>query len=931
MINHRFAVVFVLALLPRPATPQEGSKKIAIIGLRAEEPDVPKEIEGIGLLYREVVRQAVLIAGREGLGLPTRDQALREGLPDGPGTLSLHVKATRTQKLQLSLTQGEDQARKTIWEKTLDRPPSSPCPVRGLVPLIEPLSRGEIVEALRKAGFEGTAVKMAGDQPVPEEAERRLGELTFTEPYAALRILHAACRETGESPARLGALVRAYANLGQLTRGFWNASPKAFAARSLLYADRLLAAAPATRSARWHRAYACTMAGLYRFALEDLEAASGIADSKEVPPPWVAWLTSCCKSEIPILAPGSSAEERALQSFLSYLVVEACGSPAYERRCVLEALKANPDSYRLIDAWCEIGGISNLHQATVTGPGILGASLYRRLEKQAELPKRVREAMRPFDGAGSEFAIRTLVCKELIDSVEPIEPSFTLLGRMIEETSFLQTYRRGDFMRYHWGVPCDEFLKETLPLVKDHPYSALIRSYGLDRDRQPREWAAIFEKMKVVDATEKLEPLSQATWNLAPQNPVGRMIWESMWRHLDATGPDLGWVLRRVSGEGPPQRQKFAGLLIQVSPYSPAAIAELVQLDWVKMAPRALDLEKVLSRQPTVLHALGAKYHELKLAEDAERCFKKEIELAPSLDASRALAEVYRDEGNITKWQKTLEAFLEGEDVGLQHAQVRVELSQHFMKAKEFAKAEPYAAAAAQTWAAWAMENARDCYEGLQKWKEAELWQRRTSERYDEERMEWFFWCKRHQKGDVAAAQDLAMQQLLDVQPRATPGDFQRFGIFYSLCGKPREALSAFRKSLEATNNPWDGLHVALLAMSLKDAELRDSTLQRVIEKGGEFEKAKGDPGLEIELAKQFRDLLELGEGASPNAGIFEAILDRASHAGHRANAAYFMGRFLELQHLPAQAKPYYEDCLKTGQSLKWNYLLSKDALGKTF
>ena len=60
-----------------------------------------------------------------------------------------------------------------------------------------------------------------------------IDEFNFFSQMAVLRKVHALQRTTGESPQTLAALVRAYANLGQLTKFHWNRPHKAFAARPL--------------------------------------------------------------------------------------------------------------------------------------------------------------------------------------------------------------------------------------------------------------------------------------------------------------------------------------------------------------------------------------------------------------------------------------------------------------------------------------------------------------------------------------------------------------------------------------------------------------------------------------------------------------------------------------------------------------------------
>ncbi len=105
-----------------------------------------------------------------------------------------------------------------------------------------------------------------------------LRELNFFSQFSAIRQLHAIARSSGESPQMLGALVRGYANLGQLTNFHWNATHKVCKARALLYAQRLVRLDHASASALWHRAYAEALVGLHTAALADLKAARELAD-----------------------------------------------------------------------------------------------------------------------------------------------------------------------------------------------------------------------------------------------------------------------------------------------------------------------------------------------------------------------------------------------------------------------------------------------------------------------------------------------------------------------------------------------------------------------------------------------------------------------------------------------------------------------------
>src|SRR5207249_12137163 len=109
--------------------------------------------------------------------------------------------------------------------------------------------------------------------PLPEGVDEALSEMVFSRQFEALRTCHEAMHRDGESPALLGALVRAYANLGILTSFQWNSFDKVFAVRSMLYAERMTARQPRSPFALWHRAYARALAGVHATAIADLEEA----------------------------------------------------------------------------------------------------------------------------------------------------------------------------------------------------------------------------------------------------------------------------------------------------------------------------------------------------------------------------------------------------------------------------------------------------------------------------------------------------------------------------------------------------------------------------------------------------------------------------------------------------------------------------------
>ena len=88
-----------------------------------------------------------------------------------------------------------------------------------------------------------------------------------------------------------------------------------------------------------------------------------------------------------------------------------------------------------------------------------------------------------------------------------------------------------------------------------------------------------------------------------------------------------------------------------------------------------------------------------------ERWHSRYMELSPDLWASQTLAANYKAQGKIDRWLETLERFLANvEDLGLDHARVRVDIADYYMGLKQWDKARALRGSAAQTWAEWAME-----------------------------------------------------------------------------------------------------------------------------------------------------------------------------------------------------------------------------------
>ena len=208
-----------------------------------------------GLLMQEILRQSVLIAARDELGLQTRDGHLREWRGNVPLEFAQEM-AFGPADVRLMDKPGSQVA---VWFHSY--PVDWITDYSALVENAESMSRTEFVAVIEKDGWTGAPNDAKESGPAPADAENLLAEMEQLSQLAAVREAHALIHTDGESLDRLGVLVRGYANLGQLTRFQWSQEYSVFQARSLLYAQRMVVAHPESPVPLWHRAYARAMAG----------------------------------------------------------------------------------------------------------------------------------------------------------------------------------------------------------------------------------------------------------------------------------------------------------------------------------------------------------------------------------------------------------------------------------------------------------------------------------------------------------------------------------------------------------------------------------------------------------------------------------------------------------------------------------------------
>jgi len=862
------------------------------------------------LLERELVRQAVLIAARDELGLQTRDEVLDEVAPPAgeaePIELSTYYGQTRG---RIMIRKGEGEKAETLVAKELPPVPDGYDYPAEIAKIAESLSRTKFVEMLKQLGLAGEPNKVRAEAPPPADFEEKMSRLGIVDHFAAVRALHDAIRTDGESPERLEALARAYARLGALTCYQWSARSRIFQARAMLYAERLVARDPESIRPLWNRAFVRAVLGLHALALNDLRAAELRAEKAKSPaarPDWVDMIDVCARFDLARLkaVKGPSAPLAAL---LLMSALEYPGGSELFMDAGKAVVEAHPECARAIDALGVHGPINIEHQTTVLGIQSFDAHLPLRLKEVEDLPAAIRDALDDDDADGP--ALIAALDEAGRPSVDVGEPPWGGLAHLARDAYFSAVWRRLSFMKHTWGVPVDEFWLQVRHLVDDHRLRPFLEIVADPEDGIPA-FLAMAEKFDASDLEMVELDLINAMRRL--NVPGAESLWGVAIEHGSHLYRDLAWATEATSNEETGRKLPYARYLLAASPHAPFAMGVLVQYDWDRVQDRVDDWKAKAGDAPAFLDGLGAKYMELERYDEAADVLSRRVKRSPDFGAYTRLAACQLARGDRDQWRAVLDDYLnKTEDTGLGHARVRVEIAQWLMDQGRPAEAKEYAETAAETWAAWAMLRAAEVNEELKDWEGAELWYRRTSERYPNTSPgSWYRFCLRTGRGDLDEAR--AFVESMATGPNAIVSDFMFNGYFYVSIKEPRRALASFEEAYRAERLLYNGLQAMLAADELGDKTRRDEILTELC---AEFESAEP---LGTELCRFFRDFLAKGDD---KAALDDAALNKilaASPADGRGSLEYLLGVFLRNRGRTDEALKYFRICAESRTSANW-------------
>lgn len=867
------------------------------------------------LLGRELIRQAFLIAARDELGLVTRDEFLDDAPIPKDAADRLEISSSSRAFLGRMLVRQADKPAEKLLLKEFSSIPDGWTEPQELSHVLGPMSRTEIVEVLRKVGLTGKPKAFRVQAPVPRGVEEALRGLDLVDTFNAVRALHEAMRTDGESPERLGALARAYANLAALTCHQWSAAHRAFNARAFLYAERLEAKEKERQDsnrARWHWAYVLAMAGIEEGATEKVKSAEhlrkqGLGGVK-IRPEWMEPIDAYVNHDGPRLA----AVKGPFAKLARFLAMVSNEFPWGRRRSVegaMALLEVAPECDRGYDVLSLGGMLGERRYASEAGPEAFGERIPARLAAAKDLPETVRKALKD---RRDEPGVLAALAKAGELGADRGEPSWGVLARLVRDARYMYVLRRMTFMFSDWGVPVAEYWAEVRGLVAGHRYEPYLLFFA-DREAGVEALQAFAARADWSDLELTQRQLLDLLQSL--KAPGVTDVWGFAVGHGSLSSRDLSLAVSMISnGIG------YAREFVEVCPKSPYAAAVLMELDWGTAEPRLEGWKKTFADAPVFVDALAGHYQNADQFNLAIPLWEKYIKLSSDAYGYKNLAICKRATGDEAGWKTIMDRYLaETEALGLNHAEVQVQIAEFLLSKDKAAEAKPYADAAAETWAGWAMHCAGKVDEALKNWKSAEQWFQRTSERYPNVSWdEWLLFCMRTGRGDAREARALAAAAVKDPSLRGV--DQFYIGCFLWTTGRGREALDKFESLVDDQCGDVLAFAIAALADEIGDKPRRDAMLQRLVAGGPNL------PPAAQALARAFVDSLAGGGEAPADLKAIDAAIEKVPVQG-RGFFNFYAYRFLKARGREAEARPYLERCEKTPPIDRWCRAMADEAL----
>jgi tetratricopeptide (TPR) repeat protein len=915
---------------------------------RLEQAEMPPT-----LLLREVARQAFLIAARDECGLATRDATLREAVPtvESPQALSFelysaYVKSKKNYDVQYVLSRLKNGGNEEVWRQAFPADINNPERTVRLTTAAEELSRTVFKDLLKQAENVKTVPAGRASAEVPAEARRSLWEWNEIAVFGAVRRIHAEIREKGESPELLGGLSIGYANLASLTEYYYSPAHKAFCARALLYAERLVHQYGGSSLSLWHRAYVRALVGLHNQAERDVDAARALEAGRPAPslPFWTEIIESFSHGKMAqMLERGKSVEGRRLARYLNFQAVTYEYLTDATIKVASPVVEEVPDCFRALDAMCDSQKIGILQAITWRAFPLLSKCLHERLGAvygfPAALGKKLSDRKPLNADAGldekaieDEIGYRTQLVADLNDETaagrDQSEPSLAVLGQIIQEIEFKGVIRRLELEGTVWAVQTEPTILTYHPLCEHHRYAAYLDVFSTAKEDKEKAARELFEKIDPTELSSTEAGLVIRIYHLDKVRGA-RFHTIAAW-HLDPVFPDemIGlWMGMGGKPDARPINHDYMKMIWRTSSRIPVAYAIQIRRHWSQAEEFAGAAEKQFADDSNVLNALVERYLSLKRFDDAERCARQRVKAVPDYSGYEMLAGIYKQKGDMARWKETLEKSLELPEMGLEHASVQDKIARYHMDRKEWKDAVIYADRAAESYSEWSMETAAQCHEKLGEWKRAEAFWRAISERYANSSMKWLLWCQRVGHGDAEAAAACARAHFESLGTSIYWDTKEQIAFFYLLTNEPEKSLVVFSQTFKESKTVYDAMHAAIAADNAKKPAERDEWFAKIKKADPKANPAEPRTALYQQFVDQLQKSLPPGSVSDLDFKKIDGIISESAKVDSTANLEYFVGMFLKNRGDATRAQAYLIRAAQSPHIYKLNHVLACQTL----
>lgn len=787
-----------------------------------------------GLVTREIVRQAVLIAGRDELGLQTRDVVLGEQFPDSiygtPSLFKVLPKIHRDGSVHVTLFRKPPESPEILWRHS-----STYLLTRALESLtteMELQSRTSLPEAISKAGLAGKPTPFRESGATPGEIENALNEMTVSAQFHAVRSLHALIRKEGASPQRLSALARGYSHLGLLTEVHFNSAQAAYKARALLYAERALRHWPDAPDSYWTRGYVRTVVGMHAAGLRDFETANQLAEKLSIKdaPTWSRWAKLAASGDSELHEVGPDERGVSIARVLALVQIEQFRRDEVTLPALERLLESTPDCFRGIDYFSHLNGLANRNMGVRTTDPMIRGKLYDRLASWDDLPtdsaKVIAKADR-FDRA-SEQEARIELIKNLhaagLPENDTGELSWSALASLIEEVTFNQVRREVELFAVAYGAPADEIRKQREPLISKPEYKLVLQLYADDPVEQHE---AIEPLMKAVDRVIFSWRHFDIASRLGDIGQGGKKLelYRLVDAHLDPVLSDL-CVLTYLNQSA--SMPAFRQVLIRTCPNTPHAVISDINVNWeTSVKAKADQYQKKYWNVAPVLSALAEQHRKDRQWDKVTQLLLRQTEIAPDLYVYTQLSELYRDREEGDRWKDILDEYIKTQPQrGLNHSQVQNLIAERLMADRRWEEAQKYAEQASRSGAAGGMISAAGCAEAQHDWATAERYYAALARRYRVSSLEWYFFCRRTGKGHIDEAKELLKQYTDAYGDSPYSHDLFNLATLAELNEDAKTSLEATLKYQRVRPTYMHAIQIAALAHETGQTEVRDLALK---------------------------------------------------------------------------------------------------------